>query len=427
MIMNLLLSCIVLVCALPRGAQAQGQDHFVGFVRSERATARLELELGAEDATVDFPDGWSLGIRAESRAENELVTVSVPGLGSLELVETDDGLEGELVFGTSRAAVHLVRQPAIPVRLVPMRFSGGGIELAGTLGLPGGAGPHGALVLVPGGGDSMRSQASTRFLTEYLPRFGIACLVYDKRGSGESSGNWRQAGIGELAADALAAVTALRQRQDIHPEAIGFFAASQGTWVALEALAREPQAVAFLVNHSGPAVPLLEADTFALRSSAIAAGLDTAAQEEVLGLWKLECEALRLGVAPPRHAPLVEAIARARARPWFARLPYEATSADSWWLGWYPRVMEHDPRAALESLRIPTLWLYGSADTQSEVAANLARLGALAPGRPWTVHLFPGGDHGVSVPLFDETDGPRAMAEGYFELLVAWLTRQLER
>jgi pimeloyl-ACP methyl ester carboxylesterase len=175
-------------------------------------------------------------------------------------------------------------------------------------------------------------------------------------------------------------------------------------------------------------VPLLEADTFALRSSARAAGLASGEEEELIELWNLECAALREGIAPTQHAPLLEAIAKARAKPWFARLPYEATSPDSWWVGWYPLVMGHDPSAALEALRIPTLWLYGGQDTQSELAANLTRLGTLAPGRPWSIHVFPGGDHGILVPLFeDDPSGPRTMAEGYFELLLAWLAREGSR
>lgn len=404
--------------------QASPADgHFRGEIRSGARDCRLELELQGTQAHVDLPSRWVLGLALEARRDGTALVLELPELGTLSLQAEGDDLVGTLRSRQHSATVALARCAAPAVRLEELRFPSGELELVATLGLPAGAGPHPALVLVPGGGDSERTQASTRFLAEYLPRFGYACLVYDKRGSGESGGDWRTAGIAELAQDALAAVEELGSWPEIDAHRIGFFAASQGAWVARAALAQEPGCVAFLVNHSGPAVSLLAADTFALRSSARAAGLDAAEQEEVLALWKLECAALRAGVAPDAHAPLLAALETARTRPWFARLPYEATSGKSWWVGWYRRVMDFDDRAELEKLRVPTLWLYGSADTQSDVVANLETVAGLArDGRPWSVHLFPEGDHGIMVPLFED-GGPRTMAAGYFELLFEWLAR----
>lgn len=404
--------------------QASSADgYFRGEIRNGERDCRLELELRGTEARVDLPSRWALGLALAARREGEALVLELPELGTLLLETRGTGLVGTLRRGEHSAVVALERGAPPAVRLEERRFPSGDIELVATLGLPAGPGPHPALVLVPGGGDSERSQPATRFLAEYLPRFGYAFLVYDKRGAGESGGNWRTAGIAELAQDALAAVEELRSSPEIDARRIGFFAASQGAWVARAALAQSPGSVAFLVNHSGPAVSLLAADTFALRSSARAAGLDAAAQEEVLALWKLECEALRAGAAPDAYAPLLTALATARTRPWFARLPYEATSGTSWWVGWYRRVMDFDDHEELAELRVPTLWLYGSADTQSDVVANLATIAELArDGRPWSAHLFPAGDHGILVPLFDD-GGPRTMATGYFELLFEWLAR----
>jgi pimeloyl-ACP methyl ester carboxylesterase len=415
-------TALLLALALHEPAQTA---HFSGEIRAGNRSCAIELELGEKQARVDLPSRWSLGLEVEVQRDGEARVLRLPELGTLRLTASADGLAGVLAADGGRTAeVRLARTPAARVRSEEVAFASGELTLAATLGLPDGPGPHPALVLVPGGGDSMRTQSATRFLCEYLPRFGFACLVYDKRGSGASQGDWRAVGLAELAGDALAAVAALRARADIDARRVGFFAASQGTWVALEACARAEPPLAFLVNHSGPAVPLLEADTFAIRSSARAAGLAPVEEEEVLALWRLECEALRLGVAPADHAPLLAALEQARARPWFARMPYEATPASSWWVGWYARVLEHDPRAGLAALTLPTLWLYGSADTQSDVVASMARVGegARRDSRPWSLHLFPGGDHGILVPLFaDAPDSPRTMASGYFELLFDWL------
>jgi pimeloyl-ACP methyl ester carboxylesterase len=402
--------------------------HYSGEIRAGRERSWLELELGANTARVDLVSQWSLGLTLVPQRAGEELRLELPEFGTLRLRAHEEGWSGELeVPGGGRGTVRLEPTPTAPVRFEEVSFPSGELELVATLGVPAGRGPHPAVILVPGGGDSFREQSSTRFLAEFLPRAGIACLVYDKRGSGGSQGNWRTVGLAALADDALAAVESLRERDDIDPGAIGFFAASQGTWVALQACARAGGHVAFLVNHSGPALPLLDADTFAMRSAAAQAGLTAAEQEEVLALWRLECEALRTGVPPAEHRPLLDAIGRAAARPWFARLPYQATPSDSWWVRWYPLVMDFDPRPLLEELELPMLWLYGTHDSQSDALASVAVVGRLAHerNRPWSVHIFPGANHGISVPFLVRADGsgPMTMADGYFEILLAWLAR----
>lgn len=424
--------CVLgLVLSASSAAQSVADGYYLGTLETERARALLGLTLTPDKARVDLASQWSLGleVRALQRTPTGLSFELPEGLGHVEL------RAGGTLTGTlrrtdgSEARLELAPAPSPAVRAEALRFESDGLTLQATLGLPSGAGPHPALVLVPGGGDSHRGQASTRFLAEYLPRFGFACLVYDKRGSGLSGGSWRTVGLEALAGDALAAVESLRARTDIDPRRIGFFAASQGTWVALEACARAPERVAFVVNHSGPAVSLLEADTYAMRSSARAAGLAPAEEEELLALWSLECAALREGVPPVEYEPLQHALEEAALRPWFARLPYQATPTDSWWVNWYPRVMGFDPRPRLEAVSAPMLWLYGARDTQSDVARNVALLATLArdAGKFWSVHVFPGGNHGISVPLWPAADdGPMTMASGYFEILLGWLARTTE-
>jgi uncharacterized protein len=53
-------------------------------------------------------------------------------------------------------------------------------------------------------------------------------LVYDKRGTGESSGDWRRSSFDALAADAKAAVALLAARRDIDRTRIGVFGLSEG-------------------------------------------------------------------------------------------------------------------------------------------------------------------------------------------------------
>jgi pimeloyl-ACP methyl ester carboxylesterase len=55
-----------------------------------------------------------------------------------------------------------------------------------------------------------------------------------------------------------------------------------------------------------------------------------------------------------------------------------------------------DPRPYLEQLRIPALWLYGTADREVPVDQSVALLDRLkAQGNDFTVVTFPGAGHGL--------------------------------
>ncbi|WP_296945888.1 S9 family peptidase [uncultured Massilia sp.] len=94
-----------------------------------------------------------------------------------------------------------------------------GPRLAGTLALPPGAGPHPAIVLVPGSGEVDRDGTLSGHrvylvLADALARRGFAVLRSDKRGLGASGGDFATATTYDFAADIRAAVAFLRTRAD---------------------------------------------------------------------------------------------------------------------------------------------------------------------------------------------------------------------
>jgi len=158
-------------------------------------------------------------------------------------------------------------------------FPGGqdGVELAGTLTIPPGEGPHPAMVLMNGSGAQDRD-SSFRPVTELDPfakladaltSAGIAVLRYDDRGTGESTGDYPDATIEDLAADGGAAVDLLVSRPDVDPEQIGVLGHSEGTIYAGMLAADDPR-VAFAVAMAPPAVDgqsvILEQQAAILRS-----------------------------------------------------------------------------------------------------------------------------------------------------------------
>ena len=136
-----------------------------------------------------------------------------------------------------------------------IRFSSGDIQLAGALISPTMAGKHPAIILVHGSGAENREYMLP--WARFLVRRGIAVLGYDKRGVGESTGDWNTASFDDLAGDVVAAFKYLKTRRDIDPEQIGLFGVSQAGWIMPLAAVRAKD-LAFLISVSGAGVTVAE-------------------------------------------------------------------------------------------------------------------------------------------------------------------------
>src|SRR6266849_6497704 len=130
-------------------------------------------------------------------------------------------------------------------------FKNGDTTLAGRLLIPITDGAHPAIVIIHGSGPDEGSEY--RVYAEQFARAGIAALIYDKRGSGKSSGDWRHLTLEDLTGDALAAVRYLKSRPEINPRQIGLWGISQGSWIVALAASRSKD-VAFVITVAGDGV-----------------------------------------------------------------------------------------------------------------------------------------------------------------------------
>jgi fermentation-respiration switch protein FrsA (DUF1100 family) len=118
-----------------------------------------------------------------------------------------------------------------------VEFHNRDVKLAGSLLLPSSEGPVPAVVFVHGAGEQTRERY--REVGEYFARQGIAALIYDKRGSGQSGGAYESyAPYENLVNDALSAVALLKQRREIAASRIGIWGLSQGAYISSAAASR---------------------------------------------------------------------------------------------------------------------------------------------------------------------------------------------
>ena len=118
-----------------------------------------------------------------------------------------------------------------------VEFHNRDISLACSLLLPRSEVPVPAVVFVHGAGRQNRE--SYRELGEYFASKGIAALIYDKRGTGQSGGTYESSEpYQNLVNDALAAVGFLKQRGEIDKSQIGIWGLSQGAYISAAAASR---------------------------------------------------------------------------------------------------------------------------------------------------------------------------------------------
>jgi pimeloyl-ACP methyl ester carboxylesterase len=293
-------------------------------------------------------------------------------------------------------------------------FAGADIELAGSLAVPG-RGATAGVVMVGGSGPSDRHN-DTYFppIRRHLVDAGIAVLSYDKRGVGASSGDWRAATMADLAADAGAALDALRVRAELPPDAVGLFGHSEGGWVVLRAAAARDD-VPWVVTNSCPGTTPAVQERHALANALRRAGAPTEDVAAALAVYDDLVEAGRRDGDFAEAARLVDTAGEPFADYW--------SDVDEQLWEFLKRKQDHDPVPDALRLRCPHLAIFGGADELVPVADSIRLLGTTAchPDRhhraTTTVELFPGADHRLQVA--------GDLVPGYLEALTGWISRYL--
>ena len=262
-----------------------------------------------------------------------------------------------------------------PYSMREVRFRSDSLVLAGTVFTPSGEGPHPGVVMIHGSGASSRDNSWYMSIVDALARRGIVVLLPDKRGSGQSRGDWETAGFDDFVADARAGAALLRADSRVDPRRIGYVGISQGGRIAPMAAS---DSIAFVVNVSGAAVPLGEQ------------------------LRHETTQDLRRSSWPRFLHPLVRSVtirSVTRRRP-----------------EWWDAHGALDPLPSWEALAVPGLVVYGSEDEYDNVpvARSVERLRAL--GKPsLTIQVYQGSGHGLYEP------GRLRIRSDFLEFLTDWV------
>ncbi len=305
-----------------------------------------------------------------------------------------------------------------------LTFQGAKARLAGTLIIPPTKGPRPAIILLHGSGPLTRYSFGP--YPHFFSSLGFAVLIYDKRGTGSSTGVRMDASTGaamtnsrypdDLAADALAAMRLLQQRGDIDPHRIGFWGSSEGGMLAIQVAARS-QDVAFAINSSGFMEPLWKTLRYQVGAILGAAGAPQAKVERESAFVDLWLRVARTGEGWPEFREAQQRVIESDGS-WIFQSRGPFTSLEQ--LRWdWDHILTFDPTVALQRVQCPVLGVFGELDPltpAARTAEDMRRVLTQAGHKDFTLRIFPKAGHSLS-----ELPEKNRMAPGVFETLRSWL------
>ena len=399
-------------------------DHMIGvdpFIMDDGTSATLISDYSSGVVRRLFPgeaDEFVMGATFNAAAPVEL------------MVEFEFDRQG-LATGMSLRAADGARSHAkrIDLRNEAVEFEGVNARLAGTLILPPTKGPHPAIVLLHGSGPLTRYSFGP--YPHFFSSLGLAVLIFDKRGTGKSTGLRLDASTGaamrdsfypdELVGDAMAAMRFLEQRADIDRARIGFWGSSEGGMLATQVAARSGD-VAFAINSSGFMEPLWQTLEYQVPAYLRSTGTEQDVIERQRAFVKLWLDVARTGEGWEDFRAAERKILESDGF-WFLQSRGPFTSVEQ--LRWdWQHVLTFDPTLHLGQIRCPVLAVFGELDpvTPAQRAAeNMRRAFERAGQKDFTIRIFPQAGHSLGV-----VPGNNRMAPGVFGTLRSWLRERVQ-
>ena len=328
-----------------------------------------------------------------------------------------DSLTGVLREGTDEGRFAFRRSAPAPSPFEEreVTFRSGDATLAGTLLLPRGTGRVPAVVFLHGSGAEGRW--ASRFLAAQVAARGFATLIFDKRGVGSSTGDWRRASPDDLVGDAVAAVARLREEPRIDPARIGIHGHSQGGTLAPMVAVRSPQ-VAFVVASAAAGLPTDSVELYSILNSVLPSA--TTAEDSASARQYASALVAAAYRGEPRGAADSLAVLL-KDRAWFFPPP---PPENPYWT-FSPAFARYRPLEWWARVRVPVLLLYGAADQRVPAAESASRIATALRGAGntrVTTRIFPGADHTFRLP--PGPSGWPVTAPDYVPSLVGWLAQR---
>jgi pimeloyl-ACP methyl ester carboxylesterase len=414
-------------------------------VRREGDSARVTLTLPESrqiELTVPSPysDSATATVRSDTLRVELTPDIGLGFIGRLGVPHDDervvftsvlrgDRMLGRLRITTYESPIELRRTPdrtELREPQVTFHSTQDSLRLGGTLVLPRGRGPFPAMVWVTGSDPDTRE--AWMYEARMLAARGVASLVYDKRGVGESAGASHDlASWDDLAGDVEGALRYLRSRPDlIDSTRLGLAGQSQGTWIIAKVAARDP-AVRFVVSISGSGISAAEQETYRTGALMRADGFSEHEVARAQDFQRRKFAVARTGLGWSALDSAMQQL-RADSVRWFPGYGTGAAARSLALLRLFGVLQfNYDPTRDLESLRSPVLIVMGEGDLVFPPAIVIDRMRRAlerAGNHDVTARIVPGASHGLmTVQQASGHPFRRAISGEFLAILAEWVPR----
>jgi len=274
-----------------------------------------------------------------------------------------------LMLGLSVVLFNYLRYIVFWFPTESVTFDSDGVEIRGTLIKPADEGVFPAVVILHGSGPESRDGPSYHVIANTIVRSGMAVLLYDKRGIGESGGDFESALYQDFVADAVSAVRYLAGRDDIDADNIGLQGNSEGGWFTPE-VAHTTGQVAFIFNRVGPPLSWVENVIWEVHNDLLADGI---AESDVGMLTANTRRRWQYYIAAGSDPSLASGDLRDSINAELKQLretvpgaddalPESLVAYDEATYASYAADFGYDPRPFLEAIDVPMIYTFGETD-----------------------------------------------------------------
>jgi pimeloyl-ACP methyl ester carboxylesterase len=309
-------------------------------------------------------------------------------------------------------------------------FQNGDVHLRGTLYLPGGPKPFPAVIAFHSASSATQDLPLYQHLKDLLPALGYAVFIYDRRGSGKSTGKRAGTDFNTLADDGLAALRMLVADKRINARKIGFWGLSQGGWLSVLAASRSRQ-VAFAISISAPLTTPDVQMNFAVENILRVKGFS---DEDIRAAIRTRTSVDDFMRGRGDRPAVEQMLADAVKRPWF-KYSYISPMLDAPAHSQWAKEIALDPITTLERVHCPVLILFGADDPWVPVRTSAELLSKLVNKKAnLSYAVIAGANHemATTVPPEKELDASNATtfapdSPSYFGILAKWLSQPDQR
>lgn len=407
--------------------QKQIEGYFEGHLVDGKSKLKLSIEIKKDNdeltGSFNIPASAVYRFPLKINLDSTEITMVLNGVIHFSGVVDKNKISGK-VFFNNHSYDFIVMQSATTESLYKeeeVSFINGDITLAGTLRTPLKNGKHPAIFLLQGSGDADRMAES--FYADFFASKGYSTLIYDKRGTGKSTGNWEITSFEEFASDALAGIHFLQSLTNVDPKKVGLWGRSHGGMIAplAASLSRD---VAFVINVSGNALPVTENIIYGMQSNMRAGGFPESIIKEATSYQIQKYKVAKTGLGWEAFQTRIKKL-QAENATWltqYAGIPKSLETLQFFWKTQF----YYEPLIYWQKLTIPSLSIYGGLDKSqpvSQIDASLRK--SLSKNKQASIKVFTTADHAILIWSTSGENSFPVLPKDYLTTLEKWMFKIL--